>query len=184
MKNRDAWRAWLEKNREVEAGVWLIFPKKETGKATISYDEAVEEALCFGWIDSIIRNRDETSYCRKFTPRKPGSKWSALNKRRVAKMIQMGRMTPAGLVKRKDTGLEDDYGRTPESRARDLVLPRSFQHALQGNPRAWENFKNLAPSYRRSYILWIKAAKTDKTREARLAEAVRLLMENQKLGLR
>jgi uncharacterized protein YdeI (YjbR/CyaY-like superfamily) len=184
MRTRTSWRAWLKKNHNKEAGVWLVFYKRQTGRSSIPYEDAVEEALCFGWIDSIIRRMDANRYSRKFTPRKPGSRWSALNKRRAEKMIREGRMTAAGLVRRGDSGPGDDYGRTPESKERDLVIPGYFKKALLDNPKAWIYFRALAPSYRRGYLLWIKAAKTEETRKRRLAEAVRLLQENKKLGLR
>ena len=183
-KNRNDWRAWLEKNHDVKTEVWLVFYKKHTGQPSIPYDDAVEESLCFGWIDSVIQRIDDDRYGRKFTPRKDGSKWSALNKRRVAKMIQEGRMTEAGLAKLSYSGAEDDYGRTPQRKAQELVPPRYFKQALLGNRKAWENFSRLAPSHRRAYIQWITAAKTEGTRDRRLAEAVRLLAENQKLGMR
>jgi uncharacterized protein YdeI (YjbR/CyaY-like superfamily) len=184
VRNRDAWRAWLEKNHTTKPGIWLVFYKRRTGRAVIPYEDAIEEALCFGWIDSVIRSVDANRYSRMFTPRKPGSRWSALNKRRAQKMIREGRMTAAGLASRGDTGPQDDYGRTAENKKRDLVIPPYFKQALLKNPKAWEYFRSLAPSYRRSYILWIKAAKTDETRKRRLDEAVQLLKDNKKLGLR
>lgn len=97
---RAQWRDWLAANHDREPqGIWLVFSKRETGRPTLDYDEAVEEALCFGWIDSIIKRLDGATYCRKFTPRKDDSAWSALNRKRVAKAIGEKRMTPAGLVK-------------------------------------------------------------------------------------
>lgn len=183
-RNRDEWRAWLKKNHNVETEVWLVFYKKQTGQPSISYEDAVEEALCFGWIDSVIQRIDDERYSRKFTPRKKESRWSALNKRRVAKMIREGRMTDAGFAKLNYSGSEDDHGRTARRKAQELVVPRYFKRALLGNRKAWENFDKLAPSYRRSYILWIATAKTDETRDRRLAEAIQLLEHNKKLGLR
>ncbi len=164
--------------------MWLVFFKTHTGQPSIPYDDAVEEALCFGWIDSVIQRIDDDEYARKFTPRKRDSRWSALNKLRVAKMIREGRMTLAGFAKLNYSGTADDYGRTPERRAQELVVPLFFRRALQGNGKALENFKNLAPTYRRAYLLWIMTAKTDETRARRLKEAVRLLAQNKKLGLR
>ena len=183
-RNRDEWRAWLDKNHAAKTEVWLVFYKQHTGRSSIPYEDAVEEALCFGWIDSVIQRIDDKKYGLKFTPRRDGSKWSALNKRRVAKMIQEGRMTEAGLAKLSYSGAEDDYGRTPQRKAEELIIPRYFEQALSRNRKAWENFKRLAPSHRRAYIHWITAAKTDGTRDRRVAEAVRLLAKNQKLGLR
>lgn len=183
-RDRAEWRAWLEKNHATEAGTWLVFFKGEKAKAGVPYEDAVEEALCFGWIDSVIQKIDEYKYVRKFSPRKDGSKWSALNKSRVEKLIQEGRMTEAGRAKLWYSTLEDDYGRTAQQRKRDLVVPPYFKQALMRRPKAWENFTNLAPSYRRIYLLWIKDARTEETRAKRLAEATKLLAENKKLGMR
>ena len=97
VKNRTEWRTWLEANHDNVKEIWLVFNKKETGLASIPYGEAVEEALCFGWIDSIIKKLDESQYVRKFTPRKANSKWSVSNIQRVEKMIQAGLMTPHGM---------------------------------------------------------------------------------------
>jgi uncharacterized protein YdeI (YjbR/CyaY-like superfamily) len=184
VRNRDEWRAWLEKNHNVGTEVWLVFYKKHTGRPCVGYDDAVEEALCFGWIDSVLQRIDDEKYGRRFTPRRDGSKWSALNKRRAARMIRDGRMTEAGRAKLTYSGSEDDYGRTPERKAMELVVPRYFRQALSGNRRAWVNFRGLAPSCRRNYIRWITAARSNETRERRLAEAVQLLAENRKLGLK
>lgn len=97
--NRDAWRAWLDRHHETEQEIWLVFYKKHTGKPGVSYEDAVEEALCFGWIDSIVRRIDDERYAQKFGPRKANSKWSESNKRRVRKMMEEGKMTAAGLAK-------------------------------------------------------------------------------------
>jgi uncharacterized protein YdeI (YjbR/CyaY-like superfamily) len=97
-KRRD-WRAWLKSHHETEKEIWLIFHKKHTGKGRLAYDDAVEEAICFGWIDSIIKRRDEQTYVQKFTPRNLNSRWSSLNVERAKKMIAAGLMTAAGLAK-------------------------------------------------------------------------------------
>ena len=95
--NREEWRKWLEMNHDSKALVWLIYYKKHTGKPSIHYDYAVEEALCFGWIDSLVRRIDEERYMQKYTPRKPKSTWSKHNVRRVEKMIELGKMAPEGM---------------------------------------------------------------------------------------
>jgi uncharacterized protein YdeI (YjbR/CyaY-like superfamily) len=184
VRTRDQWRAWLQRHHDTVTEVWLVFDRKHTGQACISYDDAVEEALCFGWIDGILQKIDEETYGRRFTPRRAASKWSALNKRRAAKMIQEGRMTEAGLAKLNYSGVEDDYGRTASRKGAELAIPPCLKQALLGNPTAAENFKRLAPSYRRNYIRWIAAAKTDATRDRRVAEAIQLLAENKKLGMK
>jgi uncharacterized protein YdeI (YjbR/CyaY-like superfamily) len=182
--SREDWRKWLEKNHTTQKEIWLLFHKTQTRKPQISYDESVEEALCFGWIDSVIQKIDDEKYVRKFTPRKKGSNWSALNKKRVAAMIQAGKMTEAGRAVLDFTDAEDDYGRTPE-RARNYVTPPPFlEQRLKQNRKAWDYFQSLAPSYRRNYVGWITAAKTEETRERRIAEAITLLSRNEKLGMK
>jgi uncharacterized protein YdeI (YjbR/CyaY-like superfamily) len=181
---RNDWRKWLEKNHATQKEIWLLCFKKETGKPQVSYDEAVEEALCFGWIDSTIQNIDSEKYVRKFTPRKKGSQWSALNKKRAAAMIRAGKMTEAGLGVLNFTDAEDDYGRSPERAKNNLVPPPFLERRLKQNQKAWEYFQSLAPSYRRNYIGWITAAKTEETRERRIAEAITLLARNEKLGMK
>ncbi len=96
--HRHDWRAWLEENHHRETEIWLVFYKSHTGHPCVSYEDAVEEALCFGWIDSLVKRIDDDRYAQKFSPRKPGSKWSVSNRRRMAKLIREGRMTPAGLA--------------------------------------------------------------------------------------
>jgi uncharacterized protein YdeI (YjbR/CyaY-like superfamily) len=171
--DRHQWRAWLEKNHDTESEVWLIYYKKHTGRPRIPYDDAVEEALCFGWIDSVVQRIDDEKYAQKFTPRKDTSQWSALNKRRVAKLIKEGRMTKAGLAKINypvaDNGQE---GPEPEGQREELAVPQYVTQALMANKKAWENFNNLAPSHRRNYIRWITDAKKEETRNRRLREAI------------
>lgn len=183
-ESRANWREWLQKNHATEEEVWLIFFKKQIGKAQVLYDEAVEEALCFGWIDSIIQNIDDEKYARKFTPRKKGSKWSALNKKRAALMVREGKMTKSGLAAINYVDAADDYGRTAERAQRNLIPPPFIERAFKQNRQAWNNFQALAPSYRRNYIGWISAAKTEETRNRRLKEAITLLAKNEKLGMK
>jgi uncharacterized protein YdeI (YjbR/CyaY-like superfamily) len=181
--NRDEWRDWLSRHHATEAEVWLVFHKKETSKPTIPYEAAVEEALCFGWIDSIIKKIDATRYARKITPRRDKSMWSELNKRRAEKMIKEGRMTDSGLAKiqiARKTGLWDK-----DPRPRILLdIPPEFAKALARNKRAKENFDKLAASYRKHYIGWIAVAKRAETRKRRIEESVALLEEGKKLGLK
>ena len=180
--SREAWRTWLAKHHQSESAVWLVYYKKQTGRPRILYDDAVEEALCFGWIDSIVKRIDDAKFAQKFTPRKDCTKWSALNKRRVRKLIREGRMTEAGLAKIDVVALGDEPQAKPGKRK--LALPRFVRQALMSNQRAWEHFQNLAPSYRRLYIAWIMDAKKKETRTRRLKEAVALLEQNKKLGLK
>lgn len=181
--NRDQWRDWLYENHAANAGIWLIFYKKETCKPTIAYEAAVEEALCFGWIDSIIKKIDTARYARKFTPRSDKSNWSPLNKKRANKMIKEGRMTEVGLAKikaAKKTGL---WAKDPRPQI-SLDIPPEFAKALARNNKAKENFDKLAPTYRKHYIGWIAVAKRPETRKRRITESIALLEKGQKLGLK
>lgn len=182
--NRDDWRAWLEKNHKTEKEVWLIYYKKHTNQPRIPYDDAVEEALCFGWIDSTVQKIDDQRYAQKFTPRKSVSKWSELNKRRVRKLLKEGKMTQAGLTKVGDGVLEAEERSKVEAKKKELVIPEYLKEAFRGNEKAWENFNNLAPSYRRHYVGWITIAKKEETRRKRMREAVELLARNEKLGMK
>jgi uncharacterized protein YdeI (YjbR/CyaY-like superfamily) len=181
--DRDQWRDWLSEHHDTEAGIWLVFYKKATSKPTIEYDAAVEDALCFGWIDSIIKRVDGERYVRKFTPRKDKSDWSALNKKRVAKMIKATRMTSAGLAKikaAKKNGSWNQDGKTPRS----LETPPEFAEVLAGNKKAREHFEKLAPTYRRHFVGWIAAAKRPETRKRRIHESIALLEKGKKLGMK
>lgn len=183
VSNREEWRSWLHKNHDKMDVVWLVYFKKHTGKPSISYAESVEEALCFGWIDSIKKRIDEERYAYKFTPRRAKSKWSALNIRRAKRLIDEGKMTLAGLDlfnRRVDYG--DEF---VEARAsQELPIPGEMEVALKKDREVWKNFTNLAPGYRRQYVGWLTAAKKPETRQRRLHEAIRLLKENKKLGMK
>ena len=178
---RSDWRAWLEKHHQSEQEVWLIFYKQHTGKPRIPYEDAVEEALCFGWIDSIVRRIDDEKYMQKFTPRRASSEWSRLNKNRMRKLIREGRMTPVGLAKFTPAAIRKPPREKPTV---PRVLPNFIKRALMEDKEVWENFNSLAPSHRKAYILWISTAKKQETRERRLKEAIRLLKQNRKLGLK
>jgi uncharacterized protein YdeI (YjbR/CyaY-like superfamily) len=181
---RDEWRSWLEKNGTSEPVIWLIFFKKHSGKRSLPYSEAVEEALCFGWIDSIIKRFDDEKYIQKFTPRKEKSTWSALNVRRVREMIKEGKMTDRGLELFR---YAEENGLLPEpdnKRKKDLAIPGFVADALSENIKAEKYFKTLATSYKRLYIGWIMDAKRDETRMKRVKEMIGLLNEGKKLGLK
>lgn len=177
---RADWRAWLAAHHDRETEIWLVYNKRHTGEPRVEYDDAVEEALCFGWIDSIVRTIDADRYAQKFTPRKARSKWSELNRRRFAKMVAEGKMTAAGLAKAPP----EDEGRAVENLPADDAVPGYIEAALRDNGAAWTNFSNFAPSYRRLYVRWIEDAKREETRRKRLAEAIGLLEQNKKLGLK
>lgn len=181
--NRVDWRQWLRKNYDTKKEVWLIYYKKHTGKPRIPYNDAVEEALCFGWIDSIVQKIDDEKFAQKFTPRKGKSKWSEANKKRTRKMIKEGKMTEAGLAKIKEAKNGGEWFKTAPAR-KELVIPPYITEALATNKKALDNFNNLANSYKRQLVGWISSAKREETRKRRLTEAIRLLEQNKKLGMK
>lgn len=181
---RSTWRAWLQANGGKEKEIWLVFYKKHTGKARLDYDDAVEEAICSGWIDSTVKRLDEEAYAQKFTPRNRKSKWSELNISRANKMIAAGLMTAAGLAK-IDPALLKRKGAPPQTHAdKNLPLPAFILEGLAADPAAWKYFQALAPSYRRLYGRWVVSAKKDETRQKRLAELVDTMRAGRKLGMK
>jgi len=182
-RNRGQWRSWLEKNHAIETEVWLVFLKKHTGKANLSYDDAVEEAICFGWIDGIKRSIDEDRYMHRFTPRKSGSKWSKSNTERARRMLSAGRMAPAG--EKSIESAQADGRWTAHIGARtSFPMPPELKAQLKRSAKAAEFFASLAPSYQRQYIDWIASARRPETRQRRLEEAMKLLVGGEKLGMR
>ena len=173
----------MSQNYAIKNEIWLIFYKKATGQPIIPYGAAVEEALCFGWIDSIIKKIDDTKYARKFTPRKDESKWSELNKKRASKMIKEGRMTEAGFSKIQIAKQTKRW--TQHIRPKiDFDIPHEFANALNKNHQAKESFEKLAPTYRKQYVGWINIAKKPETKRKRIAESIALLQKGEKLGLK
>jgi uncharacterized protein YdeI (YjbR/CyaY-like superfamily) len=182
-RSRRAWRDWLLEHHADAAEVWLVFYKRHTGKPTLSYNDAVEEALCFGWIDGIRKSVDDERYMHRFSPRKPGSKWSASNRQRVARMTEAGLMMPAG---QKAVAEAQASGRwdAPARPDIELAMPPELGERLAADAGAAEFFESLAPSYRRQFIAWVAMAKRPETRQRRAAEALDLLRAHRKLGMR
>ena len=183
IKNRKEWRDWLRRNHSKNNGIWLVFYKKHTGKASLEYDDAVEEALCFGWIDSIIKKIDEERYVRKLTPRKPGSKWSELNKKRVKYLEKQGLMTKAGIA-RVNEARKSGLWNKPDIQQIPLKIPVELKTALDKNKKARKFFDRLAPSYKKQFIGWIAFAKRPETRDRRVEESIDLLERGEKLGMK
>ncbi len=181
---REDWRAWLTAHHESENEIWLVYAKQHTGQPRIPYDDAVEEALCFGWIDSIVRRLDDDFYAQKFTPRKAGSGWSESNLRRYAALLKASRIAPPGLAKGPPSGEAARKKPSAPAAGKEEAVPDYIEQRLRENAQAWRNFQNLAPSYRRLYVKWIEAAKREERRRKRLEEAVTLLEQNRKLGLK
>jgi len=180
--NRNDWRTWLEKNHDTEKEIWLIYYKKHREKPSIPYADSVEEALCFGWIDSIIKRIDDEKFLRKFTPRKDKSKWSELNKKRARKMIKEGKMTEVGLTKIDQKILDEKEGNPVQKK--EFVIPPEIEKKIRKNEKAWKNFNDLAPCYKRQYIGWVASTKKEQTRERRLKELISVLEEGKKLGMK
>ena len=178
VRSRQEWRHWLSEHHDSTSEIWLLFKKRHTGATSLSYDDAVEEALCFGWVDSLVRRVDDDWYARKFTPRKADSRWSTLNRRRYADLESRGLLAAPGL-KRAPTSLSGDAPRPSVS-----VIPPYITETLKANPRAWRHFEQLAPSYKSRYIGWIDSAKREETKQKRLREALGLLAAGKKLGLK
>jgi uncharacterized protein YdeI (YjbR/CyaY-like superfamily) len=181
--NRNDWRNWLEKNHDAAKEVWLIYYKKHTGKPSISYEDTVEEALCFGWVDSILKRLDDDRCARKFTPRKSSSSWSESNRKRAEKMIREQRMTEAGMARIREARERGEWSRVREVR-KELAVPSVIQEALAENEKARAFFETLANSYKRQIVGWVSSAKKEETRARRLTEVIGLLEKNQKLGLK
>ncbi len=180
---RSDWRDWLQKHHADENEVWLHYYKKQSGKPSVSYRESVEEALCFGWIDGLKRRVDDERYAHRFTPRKARSKWSPLNISLAEKLIADGKMTDAGLSAFRNR-IEYDESLLERRNQTEPTTPAEFRAALEQNPRASRNFEAMAPGYRKQYIGWIRAAKRPETRSKRIAEAVQLLEQNKKPGMK
>lgn len=177
---RQEWRSWLQKHHNAKKEIWLIYYKKHTGKPRIPYDDAVEEAICFGWIDTTVKRIDDEKFAQKFTPRQEKSQWSELNKKRARKMMKEGRMTKAGLAKIKKLLKSDKEGLKPKLAKKKLPMPSDLKKALERNKKAWKNFQNFAPSYQQLYIGWIISAKKEETRTRRTKRAVKMAAENKK----
>ena len=177
VRNRREWRAWLAKHHTSSPGVWLVFHKAHTGVKSMSNDDTVREALCFGWIDSLIKRLDEDRYALKVTPRKPGSKWSELNRKRWSELKAAGQLKPAGLAAAPTENRYAPRPHVPE-------LPDYIAKAIRANARAWKFFQELPPRERRNFVVWIHIAKRPETRERRLRESLNLLAAGKKLGLK
>ncbi len=181
--NRKEWRKWLKENHSSVKEVWLIYYKKHTGKPRIPYDDAVEEALCFGWIDSTVKRIDDETYCQKFTPRNDKSNWSDHNKRRVIKMINQGKMTRVGMEKVKAAKSSGEWSKKMET-IKEFNMPSELSQILSANKKANEFFNELSTSDKKQYIGWIASAKKVETKEKRAEEALKLLKTKQKLGMK
>ncbi|MEO1209712.1 MAG: YdeI/OmpD-associated family protein [Cyanobacteria bacterium J06638_20] len=178
VEHRDEWRRWLMDNHERSDGIWLVTFKKQCGDRYVSYDAVVEEALCFGWIDSLPRKLDAERTMLWMAPRKPKSGWSKVNKERIAAMVAAGRMTPTGLAKIE--AAKQDGSWTALDAIEALEIPSDLQTALDANPVAKRYFEAFPRSAKRGILEWIISAKRPETRAKRVAETTRLAAENKR----
>ena len=173
-KDRVEWRRWLVKNFARSEEIWLGFYKKASGKQTISYDHAVEEALCFGWVDGMKKKLDEECYAFRFTPRKAKSQWSNSNLQRVERLIAEGKMTPAGLkVYNSEQRLE-----VPPMPTR---MPPELEKEFRKQKVAWANFEKFPPGYRRLTTGWVASAKKEETQRKRLEKLIEHSARNERI---
>jgi uncharacterized protein YdeI (YjbR/CyaY-like superfamily) len=177
LRDGKKWRAWLEKHHASSAGIWLLRHKAHTGVPSVPYEEAVRHALCFGWIDSLVKRIDDDHFAIKFTPRKPTSKWSDINRTRWAELDKQGQLAPPG---RAAAPTANRYAPRPAI----PVLPAYVAKAFKTNPKAWTFFQQLPPRERRNFVVWVHIAKRAETRARRIRESIKLLAAGKKLGLK
>lgn len=179
-----SWENWLKENHSNENELWLVYYKKHTGKTGISYEDSVKTALCYGWIDGLVKRIDDECYARKFTPRNAKSQWSESNKKRIAELTKAGRMQAAGLKLVKAAKLNGNWDKVIVRPEIDLSLPPEFEEALKNNPNAAAYYQGLNERHQKEYLMWIKMAKRTETKQKRSRETIRLLESRQKLGLK
>jgi uncharacterized protein YdeI (YjbR/CyaY-like superfamily) len=177
VRTREQWRQWLAKHHASSPGVWLVRNKQHTGVKSMPYEDLVREALCFGWVDSLIKRLDDDRYAIKVTPRKPTSKWSDINGRRWNELKAAGQLAAPGLAM---APTENSYLPKPTI----PELPTYVAKAFKTNPRAWQHFQALAHRERRNFVVWIHTAKRPETRERRIRESIERLSAGKKLGLK
>lgn len=175
-KSRKAWRAWLEKHHATSSGTWLVYAKKHSGIPSLTYKDAVEEALCFGWIDSKITPIDDNFYMQVFTPRKPKSAWSALNKARVERLMADGLMTAAGLAVIEASKASGTW--TANDHAEKLVIPPDLKRAIRANPEASRHWPSYTDSRRKEVLYRLAAAKRPETRAKYLQQIIENMARN------
>ncbi len=180
-KTRQDWRRWLQGHHGAEREAWLVHYRKAVGKPGVGLREAVEEAICFGWIDGKLKKIDDERFILRFTPRKPGSVWSKINRDAAERMVKSGKMTAAGLKKIAAAKESGAWQKAYTNRLRER-MPRDLKAALMSDEKAWANFKNFANSYWNQYVGWVTDAKTTETRQRRIKKVVEWATINKKPG--
>jgi uncharacterized protein YdeI (YjbR/CyaY-like superfamily) len=177
VRTRKQWRQWLARRHASSPGIWLVRHKQHTGVLSMPYEDLVSEALCFGWVDSLVKRLDDDRYAIKVTPRKPTSKWSDINRKRWKALNAAGLLAPAGLGAAPTANRYAARPAIPE-------LPAYVAKAIRANAKAWQFFQRLARTYRRDFVVWIHTAKRPETRDKRIRESIALLAAGRKLGLK
>jgi uncharacterized protein YdeI (YjbR/CyaY-like superfamily) len=177
VRTRKQWRQWLARHHASSPGVWLTRHKQHTGVKSMPYEDLVCEALCFGWVDSLVKRLDDDRFAIKITPRKPTSKWSDINRKRWKELEAAGLLAASGLA-------AAPTGNSYAPRPKIPQLPGYIAEAFKTNVRAWQRFQALAPTYRRDFVVWIHTAKRPETRDRRIRQAIELLAAGKKLGLK
>jgi uncharacterized protein YdeI (YjbR/CyaY-like superfamily) len=181
-KNRAAWRAWLARNHAAAREIWLAYYKKGTGKKSVSYEEALEEALCYGWIDSTVNRLDAERYIQRFTPRKPKSVWSASNKARVERLIGDGRMAPPGLAA-VETARRNGAWHTLGMVDERPEIPPDLAAAVGADPAARANFERVSASQKKMFAWFVISAKRPETRARRVGRCLEMIRTGEKFGI-
>jgi uncharacterized protein YdeI (YjbR/CyaY-like superfamily) len=176
--DRETWRAWLEEHHAEQSGVWLLSWRKASGRPSIDWSDAVDEAICFGWIDSTRRPVDDLSFKQYFAPRKPKSNWSRINKEKVERLIAEGRMTPAGLAAVERAKANGSWGNLDSVEA--MVVPGDLGAALDAVPAACAYFDALSRAKRWEVLYWINGAKRATTRADRIRQIVEAAAEGKR----
>jgi uncharacterized protein YdeI (YjbR/CyaY-like superfamily) len=177
LRTRAEWRQWLAKHHASSPGMWLVRHKQHAGVRSMPYEDVVGEALCFGWIDSLIKRLDDDRYAIKVTPRKGTSKWSDINRRRWKQLKAAGLLAPPGLAAAPTANSYTPHPAIPE-------LPAYIAKALKANRKAWQQFQALGRTHRRDFVGWIHTAKRAETRDRRIRQSIELLSAGKKLGLK
>lgn len=181
-KNREELRKWFTQNHSEKNELWILFYKVRTNKKCVRYAEAVEEALCFGWIDGIVKRIDDEKHAQRFTPRKAKSIWSKVNKERAKRMIEQGKMTDTGLQKIKEAK-KNDWWNKAYSMQVDNKMSAEIKKVLMSDKEAWKNFQNFGKSYQNTYIFWVNYAKREETKLKRIQIVLERAKQNQPPGI-
>ncbi len=181
-EDRNVWRSWLEENAARKSEIWLVLNKRHLEAPSVTLGEAVEEALCFGWIDGILKRIDDRQHAVRFTPRRKGSRWSERNRNRVERMIETGKMTAAGMALVQHARQTGEWEELRGS-LKDRPMPEELGNALEEDAEALSWFEALAPSHKRQFLGWIHEAKREDTRQRRIAKAIEMIRDRVKPGI-